>query len=360
MTADPPWLEQAVRLPLAFAQVREDPLLDREVVEATGRRLSVLVVASGGCTAALLASLPAIRYILLIDPNPAQLVLARLKLELLRRCSTSQRLAILGHRNMAPEERHRRISALLSGIDPEAGALGPADLVARRGPDHAGRYEALFAALRRALAAQRSRLDTLLELADPVRQRHLLDGPLRQALDQALDRVFDLPVLVRLFGPEATRNPAEPFGTHFARRLVHVLTHRPARHNPWLRQMLGGRYPSGCPAPWFTARAPVDPPRIEWVRSTMLEVLRDSGEIFDFIHLSNILDWLSPQEAARTLDGVAGALRPGGKVLVRQLNSRLDIRRAGSRFAWMEEDSDRLLAADRSFFYRAIHLGRRR
>ena len=46
---------------------------------------------------------------------------------------------------------------------------------------------------------------------------------------------------------------------------------------------------------------------------------------YDFVHLSNILDWLSPEEARATLDVAHAALRPGGWVLIRQLNSTLDI-----------------------------------
>jgi S-adenosylmethionine-diacylglycerol 3-amino-3-carboxypropyl transferase len=81
---------------------------------------------------------------------------------------------------------------------------------------------------------------------------------------------------------------------------------------------------------------------------------------FDFVHLSNILDWLPPEEARVLLDLAAAALRPGGWVLIRQLNSTVDIRASGGGFTWLSEPAAALHARDRSFFYHALHLGRRR
>ena len=77
------------------------------------------------------------------------------------------------------------------------------------------------------------------------------------------------------------------------------------------------------------------------------------------VHLSNILDWLSHEEAARTLELARQALRPGGRVIIRQLNSSLDIPALGQGFVWETAEADMLHRQDRSFFYRALHLGRR-
>jgi S-adenosylmethionine-diacylglycerol 3-amino-3-carboxypropyl transferase len=80
---------------------------------------------------------------------------------------------------------------------------------------------------------------------------------------------------------------------------------------------------------------------------------------FDFIHLSNILDWLSPAAARTTLERAWAVLAPGGYVLIRQLNSTLDIPALGSRFDWQTVEAEKLHSRDRSFFYRALHLGKR-
>ena len=92
----------------------------------------------------------------------------------------------------------------------------------------------------------------------------------------------------------------------------------------------------------------------------MVGALAERPGEFDFVHLSNILDWLDPDDARTTLDVARRALRPGGWTLVRQLNSTLDVERLGDGFEWHANRARRLHQTDRSFFYRALHLGRRR
>ena len=77
------WMESTAGLPLGFAQVREDALQDRWIVDSLAPDARVLMIASGGCTAALLATRPNVAQLHLVDANPAQLALAQLKLRLL-------------------------------------------------------------------------------------------------------------------------------------------------------------------------------------------------------------------------------------------------------------------------------------
>ena len=51
------WVTETARRPIAFAQVREDALLDQWVVDRLPSGAHILMVASGGCTAAMLASM---------------------------------------------------------------------------------------------------------------------------------------------------------------------------------------------------------------------------------------------------------------------------------------------------------------
>ena len=150
------------------------------------------------------------------------------------------------------------------------------------------------------------------------------------------------------------------FSTHFARRLRHVLATLPANDNPYLWQMLKGCYPPGSMAPWLSRVGPARNPSVASEADTMVGALADRPREFDFVHLSNILDWLDPEDARTTLDLARRALRPGGWTLVRQLNSTLDIERLGDGFEWHAAEARRMHQADRSFFYRALYLGRRR
>jgi S-adenosylmethionine-diacylglycerol 3-amino-3-carboxypropyl transferase len=359
-TALPTWVEEAVRLPLAFAQVREDPLIDLRLVERLGRGCRVLMVASGGCTATLLASsgLPGLLH--LIDPSHAQLALSRLKLRLLQIASPEQRRAVLGHAPMNATLRAETLAGVLTELGLRRDVLGPEDVIADDGPDYAGRYEGVFAALRTCLGAEGAEILEVLSLRDPAEQgrRVAPETALGRALDAAFAEAMALPILVRLFGPEATQNAVEPFHAHFARRTRHVLATLPAADNPYLWQVLAGHFPDGVTAPWLTAPSPGERrPAVEWTPTTMADALVRVPGPFDLVHLSNILDWLSEADARDVLDLSARALRPGGLVVVRQLNSSLDIPALGPAFAWERELAARLHAADRSYFYRALHVG---
>ena len=90
----------------------------------------------------------------------------------------------------------------------------------------------------------------------------------------------------------------------------------------------------------------------------LVGALADRPGAFVFVHLSNILDWLDAEEARTTLDVARRALRPGGWTLIRQLNSSLVIESLGAGFEWHPTRARRLHRKDRSFFYRALHLGR--
>jgi S-adenosylmethionine-diacylglycerol 3-amino-3-carboxypropyl transferase len=358
----PPWVSEAAELPVAFAQVREDPLVDAWVVRRLGPEARVIMIASGGCTVAFLAACCRLAWVDVVDPNPAQIALTRLKLHLLQNADGAGRLALLGHVQMPAGEREERLRAALRTVGVPAEALGPPHVWAREGPDNAGRYERVFVQLRKELGPHGAEVEQLLSLRDPAEQARRVDPAtdLGRALDEAFDRALDLPILIRLFGEGATRNRAEPFARHFARRTRRMLATLPAADNPYLWQVLAGRYPSGAAAAWLAAPPPERLPPIGWNTTVMTEALRRSPGGYDFVHLSNILDWLSPEEAEATLDVAHAALRPGGWTLIRQLNSTLDIPRFGKGFSWQTGEAEALHAGDRSYFYRTLHLGRKR
>ena len=109
-TAPARWVLETAQRPVAFAQVREDAILDQWVVEHLDRGSEILMVASGGCTAAALAAMPKVSRVHLIDPNPAQIALSRLKLRLLATTGATERLSLLGHASMSVDARRLRLT----------------------------------------------------------------------------------------------------------------------------------------------------------------------------------------------------------------------------------------------------------
>lgn len=361
MESYPQWVMEATKLPIAFAQVREDSLLDMAIVDEVTGNVRMLMVASGGCTATSLAASGRLSSLHLVDPNPAQIALTRLKLHLLQKVRQTERMAILGHRPMLAEERAFRIRSVLQELEIRPEQLGPERIVAHLGLDHVGRYEMVFAQLREALANFDEELTSLLSLRDLTEQARRI-GPqttLGLRMDKAFDTIMTLPNLVCLFGKAATANRAEDFSRHFARRTRHALATLPAADNPYLAQMLLGRF-KGVTYHWLSAAPPVRMPQTFWSTMSMGEALHGSRpESYDVIHFSNILDWLSPEAAAQMLASAWRVLAKNGVLIIRQLNSRLDIPGVGGQFAWLTRSAARLHQVDRSFFYAALHLGQK-
>jgi len=349
------WAVEASSLPLAFAQVREDPRLDMELARKLPPGATVVMIASGGDTAVCLGRLPLRLH--LVDMNPAQLALARLKWDLAGSVPADRAAELLGHLPMAPEQRRRALGEILERLALREDVFGPASMVATAGPDHCGRYEITFAELRARLAPWRAAVDGLLSSADP------LDAGMGAAMDAAFAEVMSLQNLVCLFGHEATQNPRRSFGEHFAWRTRDLIGRPAPRSNPFLWQILAGRFHPDHHYDWLQIGGPCGRPLVAEARwhtgkmKEMLDSLRE--ESTDLIHLSNILDWLSPDEAQATLLAARRVLRPGGRVILRQLNSTLEITALDVGLNWDDRLGRAMEARDRSYFYPGIHIGSR-
>lgn len=361
MTTADTWATEASALPLAFAQVREDPQLDRQLVRQLPASPTVVMIASGGETAITLGREP-LGTLHLVDMNRSQLALTRLKWELAGR-SPDQSSVILGHTVMLPEERLAELSQLLGSLDLAPSVFGPPEFVALVGPDHAGRYERTFAALRTALEPHQAQLESVLTSHDLQWAARITapDTEFGSALDRAFEEVMSLSNLVQLFGIEATQNPRRSFASHFAHRTRVALERFPARSNPFLWQIFAGQFPHGHAYDWLQPECGGGTPcRVTPIyhHGRMNDVLDSlpAGSV-DLVHLSNILDWLSPAQAETTLASASRVLKSGGRVILRQLNSTLDIPAIPAALNWDLELGTRLESVDRSYFYPGIFVG---
>ena len=79
--------------------------------------------------------------------------------------------------------------------------------------------------------------------------------------------------LVSLFGAEATQNRMEPYGPYFAKRTREVLSRLPAASNPYLWQVLRGRFPEHVVSPWLESPIPTAMPSLTWSMALMADVL---------------------------------------------------------------------------------------
>ncbi len=353
-----PWALAAAKLPLAFSQVREDARLDIEVAARLPPGGNVMMIASGGETAVCLARLPLGRLVL-VDVNPAQLALTRCRFHLAATSTPYESMALLGHTHMPAATRREKWDTIFRNLGLAPNALGPESMVGELGPDHCGRYEAAFAELRSLLSPEA--MGRFLRETDPKAASEMISPgtEIGDTLDSAFASALGLENLVALFGEGATQNPRRPFHEHFIAQLREITERHAPADNPWIWQLLFGKFPPATPVDWLLDASPIrtEP---EYFHGSMIQALSETPEkSMDFVHLSNILDWLSPEEACETLTAAHLTLRPGGFVLIRQLNSSLDIPSLFPSLKWHAEDGRRLQLSDRSFFYPEILLASR-
>lgn len=357
----PEWVHHSLDLPLRFAQVREDPKLDAWVVRRLPEDSTLLVVGSGGCTLALLATMANVGSIHVVDPNPAQLALCRVKLALLRDRDVQSRLEILGHRDATIEAREHQLHRICADTGIEVEGFGPSDFISDFGLDYAGRYESVFRQISNSIARHPDDVLDLLRLESARDQaRWLQSKPEFVArLLESFNQVMDLENLVVLFGETATQNRVMPFSTHFFQRTIHALHCFNASTNHFLWQVLATSADSKPFAQWL--KLPRQKVSVDtcFTSDTLQNYLAEVDVNFDYIHLSNVLDWLSEDEARSLLELTWNRLNPTGYTLIRQLNSDLPIRTLGDYFTWLDEESETLHRADQSYFYRGVHCGQK-
>ncbi|MBA3452406.1 MAG: DUF3419 family protein [Deltaproteobacteria bacterium] len=299
-------LPDAVRRPLLFARVWEDPLLELEAFAPRADR-NYVVVGSGGCTALSMLAVGA-RRVVAIDVNPTQNDLAELKAALVRTCDADEAIAFLGHSPASRKERaatYRRIRPDLSigartHWDARAGAI-------REGVERSGMTERItrvIALITRAFVHPRSRIEELLRQPTLDAQRDFYDRQWNSARWRAMIAVLGSRHIFALgYKPASFQHDKRvEFADHYARLFEHAVTALPVANNYFLHQVFLGKYPAGQP----DGRPPyLDPVNAERLRdhvsglsfvdgSYTAYLRRCAPNSIDGFSLSNICEWMAP------------------------------------------------------------------
>ncbi|HYH43307.1 MAG TPA: DUF3419 family protein, partial [Burkholderiales bacterium] len=296
---------------LQFAVVREDPAVEARLLDPMTGRRRVLLIASGGCTALYLASRFPDVDLTALDANAAQ-------------------------------NRHvqAKIAALARG----------ADLHEWQSLSQCGNFESLFRGLRRFLeemVAEPAEWETVLTEASSPPDPLLA----HKYWPVAFDLFFNDSMLLAMFGPQAIQHAAPGSYPRYFQRVFEAGLRRPGRlENYFLHHVLLGRYLSHA-LPAFIAEPPARV-NIRFVEGTVERAPDFSG--YDLISLSNLFDWMDPTGIARVTERLVQEARPGTVVLVRQLNSDLDLRPRLLGFRFESALATELLAQDRSLFYNRL------
>ena len=315
-----------------FAVVREDPMLEAELVRLTNAS-NVLLIASGGCTALTLQALFPDLHITLVDFNPAQLERVREKISTLHNVDTAT--------------RYQRFN--IGSSDP-------------KGLNQSGNFESLFRGLREFifdLVADEAEIRVLFEekgrLADVS---EILFS--NKYWSVAFDLFFSDSLLNAMFGPEATQHAETgSYPRYFQTLFEKGLTSAVAFDNYFLHHVFLGYYfhrPTSLP--YYLLVPPADY-RFQMIEGTLEQV--QALHHYDLISLSNIMDWMPLSQITSLISHLQNEMRSGATVLYRQLNNGNNLTTYfGDSFGFNEALGVRFQEVERSLFYSSVYVGKRK
>ncbi len=351
----------AVEDRLFFAQVREDPSLEIDAL-AAGPDDSVVVVSSGGCTALSLLAAGA-GHVVAVDLNTSQNNIVELKLSAVSTLSGTDATRFLGGWPASPAWRRSTYLQLRMRLTP--GARGYWD--ARRKQIESGviasgvseRFIGVVMRVVRTAIHPPSRVRRLLACQSLEEQRALYEREWdsrrwRLLFTALLNRV----VFRKTYAPaffEHVENPS--FARHFYGLAAHALTNVPIATNYFVHQMLTGFYPQEVPGGLPPYLESVSTPALAGAQTRLTLVDGSFGDYLktcadaslDGFALSNICEWLTPEQIDDLLTEIVRTARPGARLVFRNFVGWTDL---PSRWTGiLTEDAElgeRLIAQDRS------------
>jgi len=315
-----------------FAVVREDPMIEAELVRLTKAK-HVLLIASGGCTALTLQALFPDLLMTLVDFNSAQLDRVREKM-----CAVHT------------EDDAIRCQKL------NIGTSNP------NGLNQCGNFESLFRCLREFifdLVADETEVRSLFEEKDQLANVSELFFS-NKYWHVVFELFFSDELLNTMFGPEATQHAESgSYPRYFQSLFEKGLSTPQAFNNYFLHHVFLGYYLSRPECLPYYLLSPPTGYHFQMIEGT----LNDVSELqhYDIISLSNIMDWMPLFEIASLIKHLQTGMRSGAIVLYRQLNNNTDLSTYfGDSFVFDQTLGVRLLAAERSLFYSNVHVAKRR
>jgi len=315
---------------LVFSQVREDPSVDVALVGPTGDD-HVVVVTSAGCTALAMLAAGAGR-VTAVDCNHAQNDLAEAVTGALSVLDHGSMLAFLGARGVRAPERldlYDRIRPVLT--DGARQRWDSSQRLVGRGLIHAGLTERACVPLAfaiRHLVERPSTVSALLGAGDAATQRDVFDRRWdnrrwRAMFAITLNRFTCRPLYKGFFDNVDEARFAEAFRSG----VDHALRDVPIGENWYVHDLFEGGYRANSLPPHLRIEAQAtiaaNRDRLSIVDGSVGALLRSlpAGDVTGFC-LSNVGEWLSPDDFAALLKEVVRAAAPGAVVVFRNFVPR--------------------------------------
>jgi S-adenosylmethionine-diacylglycerol 3-amino-3-carboxypropyl transferase len=344
---------------LRYAQCWEDADILVDGLDIVPGDCCLSIASAGDNSLSLLAS--GASHVIAVDLNPAQLAALELRVAAFRLLSHGELLGLIGSR------RSDRRAALYARCRGELSEDARAFWDARpeeidNGIGAVGKFERYFALFRDRvlpLIHRSSVVAELLEPRGPEARRRFYDRKWNNLRWRLLFRVFFSELVLGRLGrdPSFFRYVEGSVAEHLSTRARHALVELDPAANPYLGWILYGEHRDALPhalRPENFEAIRDNLHRLEW-HCESLESLMDRGVItrVDKANLSNIFEYMSPENATALLSRLCDVARPGARFAYWNMM----VPRHGSsylpdRLRELTDLSQRLFAQDKAFFYR--------
>lgn len=344
---------------IAFSQVREDPEIDLKVLESIKKKNKrVLMIGSGGCSILTMLLSKDLDLIDVIDANPAQIELIKLKIAALKNLSTNEYLDFIDGKGQTLN--------LLNKVkdddyfNDDFWSIEDNFNQILYGVNQIGVFEQLFKELR----------DEFSE--NPMIRLNSVEW------DNAFDKVFNRQHLIDAFGEDAVKySMSQEFSVHFSRVMKNAIEKYKKDNNYFLDQIFKGFYENDFPIYLNEINKSIildNIHKIRFINKPFHEYIKETDNEYDFIHTSNITDWLPLHILADLYSDIKNKLSDKGQVISRRLNGdhclesimktsfytktfveHLDVLNYETRFKY--RDLIHLKSDDKSFFYNEVVVG---
>ena len=344
---------------IRYAQCWEDADILVEALHPGPGKRCLSIASAGDNTLALLARSPA--YVLAVDRNPAQLACLELRAAAYRELQHTEMLGLLGsnpcaHRMLLYRQCRSWLSVAAKTFWDDRAKL------IENGIGGAGKFETYFRVFRMnvlPLIHSRRRIHELLLPKSRQERIHFYQCVWDSQRWRAMFRVFFSRQVMGALGRdrEFFRYVEGDVAGRILTRTRYALTELDPAVNPYIQWILTGHHNGALPFAlreenFEAIRRNLD--RLEW-RPAALDEVKETDAPFDCFNLSDIFEYMSPQNYVQALRRIVTLARSGARLAYwNMLASRRRPPELAGSLDELAELSARLYAQDKAFFYSAF------
>jgi S-adenosylmethionine-diacylglycerol 3-amino-3-carboxypropyl transferase len=343
---------------IRYAQCWEDADVLLEALAPQPGHVCLSIASAGDNALALLSRGPA--RVIAVDLSPAQLACLEIRVAAYRELNHAELLELLGSR---PSSRrpalYQRCKNLLSSDARSFWDAHSAEL--EQGIGSAGKFERYFATFRRRilpLVHARRVVDRLLAGGEPAARESFYAREWDTWRWRLLFRVFFSQFMMGRLGrdPAFFRYVQGSVAGRILARTRYAMTALDPAANPYLQWTLTGTHKTALPFAlrpenFEAIRLHLD--RLEWARGSLEEYLDKHGGLrVHRFNLSDIFEYMSPENYERLLERLVAASEPGARQAYwNMLAPRSRPERLARILRPLNDLAERLFARDKAWFY---------